>query len=203
MRKSKEDTQKTKMKILEAAIRLFDKRGFKATKLSHIAEEAKLTRGAVYWHFKNKELIFLELLENYFKPNKISANRLLELSCSLEEVAKIFGQNLEILLNDSLHLHFMNIVLKNDKEIPKSISDKINEYKNIWHQQIRQILKNAKIRGEIGENEDLEILFWRLEVFFHGLLSFYLTAKKNLSTKIGKEIIKSELLALRKTNEKI
>lgn len=203
MRKSREETEKTRLKILEAAIKLFDERGFKATKLSHIAEEAKLTRGAVYWHFSSKEKIFLELLENYFKPNTIKANRLLEPSCSLEEAAAIFGENLEIMLKDSFHLHFMNIVLKDDKELPKSISDKINEYKEIWVKQIHSLLKNAKNRGDIAKNEDLEILSWRLKIFFHGLLTFYLNERKKLSTKIGKEIIKSELLALRKNNAKI
>lgn len=53
-RATKEEAQKTKQRILDTAIALFDSQGVSATTLEHIAEAASLTRGAIYWHFKNK-----------------------------------------------------------------------------------------------------------------------------------------------------
>ena len=54
-RRTQEDSQATRRKILESAQRLFTRRGYERTSLSDIAKYAGVTRGAIYWHFENKE----------------------------------------------------------------------------------------------------------------------------------------------------
>ena len=54
VRKTKEEAMNTRARIMDAAIELFADRGFARTSLEEIAEAAGVTRGAVYWHFKNK-----------------------------------------------------------------------------------------------------------------------------------------------------
>ena len=49
--------------ILSAALRLFAKRGFAATKISDVVEGAGMSHGLVYHYFKSKEEIFYELLK--------------------------------------------------------------------------------------------------------------------------------------------
>ena len=53
-RKKKEDAQKTRQLLIEAAIGEFATRGVANTTLTDIADAAKVTRGAVYWHFSSK-----------------------------------------------------------------------------------------------------------------------------------------------------
>ncbi|MBI6548757.1 multidrug efflux transporter transcriptional repressor AcrR [Xenorhabdus lircayensis] len=53
-RKTKQQAQQTRQQIIEAAIKTFSERGVSATSLSDIAIAAGVTRGAIYWHFKNK-----------------------------------------------------------------------------------------------------------------------------------------------------
>ena len=55
MRKTKEEAALTRKRLLEAAVRVFSEKGFTASKLSEIADKAGVTRGAIYWHFGNKE----------------------------------------------------------------------------------------------------------------------------------------------------
>lgn len=62
-RKTKADALETRAQILDAAIQVFLERGVAAATLEQIAERAGFTRGAVYWHFKNKLEIFQQLLE--------------------------------------------------------------------------------------------------------------------------------------------
>lgn len=57
-RKKKEEAQKTRQQLIEAAIGLFATRGVANTTLADIADAAQLTRGAVYWHFSSKAEIF-------------------------------------------------------------------------------------------------------------------------------------------------
>ena len=57
-----ESKARTRQELLRAASRLFLRNGFVATSLSDIAEEAGLTKGAVYSNFESKEELFLALL---------------------------------------------------------------------------------------------------------------------------------------------
>ena len=63
MRRTKEEAAETRENIVAAAIRVFAEKGFSGASLSDIAGEAGVTRGAIYWHFKNKEMLFEELLQ--------------------------------------------------------------------------------------------------------------------------------------------
>jgi AcrR family transcriptional regulator len=58
-----ERREETREQVLAAAARVFAKRGFHATSLEAIAEEAGFSRGAVYYNFADKEELFLELLD--------------------------------------------------------------------------------------------------------------------------------------------
>ncbi|MEN3272800.1 MAG: hypothetical protein V7636_1561 [Actinomycetota bacterium] len=57
-----ESKARTRQELLRAASRLFLRNGFVDTSLSDIAEEAGLTKGAVYSNFESKEDLFLALL---------------------------------------------------------------------------------------------------------------------------------------------
>lgn len=57
-RRTKEEAEKTKEALLDAAERVFMTRGVAAASLDEIAKEAGLTRGAVYHHFDGKLAIF-------------------------------------------------------------------------------------------------------------------------------------------------
>ena len=63
MRKSKEDTQLTREKIIESAFESFFVLGYAETSLSLIAENAGMTRGAIYWHFKDKNELYREVVK--------------------------------------------------------------------------------------------------------------------------------------------
>ncbi|OFS09620.1 TetR family transcriptional regulator [Hafnia sp. HMSC23F03] len=60
-RKTKEDAFITRQRIINVAISEFSTQGFASTSLADIASAAGVTRGAIYWHFKNKEELFNEI----------------------------------------------------------------------------------------------------------------------------------------------
>lgn len=68
MKRTKEDAEQTRENILNAAIGLFADKGVTATTLEDIAAAAHVTRGAIYWHFKNKLEIFDALHERLHRP---------------------------------------------------------------------------------------------------------------------------------------
>ena len=68
MRRTKADAERTRRAILDEAVRLFAEKGVSETSLEEIARAANVTRGAIYWHFKNKMEIFDALHERLYQP---------------------------------------------------------------------------------------------------------------------------------------
>ncbi|MEK0416519.1 MAG: hypothetical protein RI949_525 [Pseudomonadota bacterium] len=62
--RSKLEQRQTSIELLlAAALRLFVSQGYRATNLEQISGAAKLTKGAVYFYFRSKEAVLLELLK--------------------------------------------------------------------------------------------------------------------------------------------
>ncbi|SFG65791.1 TetR family transcriptional regulator [Neptunomonas qingdaonensis] len=67
-RKTKEEALKTYHLLLDAAAELFSHQGISHTTLLEIAKFTGMTRGAVYWHFENKEDVIKALWERDAAP---------------------------------------------------------------------------------------------------------------------------------------
>ena len=67
-RRTKADAQATRNALLDAAERLFEEKGVSRTSLNDIAVAAGATRGAIYWHFKDKADLFNAMMERATLP---------------------------------------------------------------------------------------------------------------------------------------
>lgn len=67
-RRTKEEAQETRNLLLDTAELVFNEKGVSRTSLAEIAETAGLTRGAIYWHFKNKLDLFNAMMERVTLP---------------------------------------------------------------------------------------------------------------------------------------
>lgn len=64
MKKTAEEAARTRQDLLDAALGVFSRKGYHATRLVDIAAEAEVTRGAIYHHFGNKAGLYRELLDS-------------------------------------------------------------------------------------------------------------------------------------------
>lgn len=68
MRRTKEEAERTRQAVLDTAEELFLANGVARTSLEMIARESGITRGAVYWHFKDKAHLVHEMLNRVRIP---------------------------------------------------------------------------------------------------------------------------------------
>jgi len=68
VRRTKEEAEQTRRSILAAARKTFHEQGVGNTSLEQIAQAAGLTRGAIYWHFANKEELFKAMRQEVTVP---------------------------------------------------------------------------------------------------------------------------------------
>ena len=75
VRRTKAEAMETRTHILDAAEHVFHRKGVLSASLNDIACEAGVTRGAIYWHFKNKHDVFVAMADRRRLPFEALAQR--------------------------------------------------------------------------------------------------------------------------------
>ena len=135
MRRTKEDAEKTRLKIIEAALTLFSRNGYSNTTLAMIGSEAGFSRGPIYWHFKNKDDLFEAVLAYSQEPlEKLVAQARSGGLSPLERIGGFvrswfallvedawFRQSFEILLNKTELTEAMQSTLERERRLTQSM----------------------------------------------------------------------------------
>lgn len=74
-RRTKAEALETREQIIDAAECVFHEKGVSRTSLNDIAQQAGVTRGAIYWHFKNKHDVFIAMMNRLRLPMEALGDR--------------------------------------------------------------------------------------------------------------------------------
>ncbi len=111
--------QQTREYLLQAAAQVFAERGFYAATLDEVAAAAGFTKGAVYSNFKNKEDLFLALLEDAYAREMTALRATIESSdippeARIGDFVSLIGGELDRVPNmGALYLEFHLYALRN------------------------------------------------------------------------------------------
>src|SRR5574341_942153 len=78
----------TRERLLKAAERVFARRGYGGASLDDVAEEAGFSKGAIYSNFKNKEDLFLALVDQHIEERVRDIQRTLATGGQANERAR-------------------------------------------------------------------------------------------------------------------
>ena len=110
-RRTKEDAQRTRERILASALALFSKKGYEHTTFTDIAARLKFTKGAVYWHFDSKEKLLIELVRLALEKFRRQIEALTpEGELTFPAVAEMMVQNAEQLIADPKGTAFFRLM---------------------------------------------------------------------------------------------
>ncbi len=89
----------TKEKILDAALELFCEKGYYKTTTNEIAQRAGVSIGSLYSYFKDKDTVFLEILEKYHqKFNNAKSELLADLDLMRSDIRQWLRALIDILI---------------------------------------------------------------------------------------------------------
>ena len=94
------DTKSTRERILDSAMNIFSAKGFHDTKLDEIVADASTSKGSIYFHFPNKEKLFIALVDQFADLIERRAKEAIEqetqgikrVHAALEAVLDTFGK---------------------------------------------------------------------------------------------------------------
>lgn len=118
-RKTKEEAQATRAGILDAAQACFHEFGVAGTSLAMIGARAGYTRGAVYWHFKNKTEVLTAMIDRERIPfierlRRTTSSRRTTPVLDLRSALLVSFQELA---DDERLRNMMEIMLRNDLSV--------------------------------------------------------------------------------------
>jgi AcrR family transcriptional regulator len=141
--------------ILSAALKVFGRRGFAATKISDIVASAGMSHGLVYHYFKSKEDIFYELLK---RAMTASSQTLLEVEgMPLSPIEKV-RQTAKFILGgiagfkDSAY-YFLIVAHASVMETPGAQYEELINNSEIPLQAMARILAAGQQAGEIKDGD--------------------------------------------------
>ena len=174
MRRTKEEAKKTRGSILDAAVKKFAEKGVAATTLSEIAEEANVTRGAIYWHFKDKLDIFDALHARVYKPLSDLLEQEIEKEHPdplqrLQEICKYLLSNIE----EDKHLKYSLSLFWVECDYNKEwlpFREKHYYRKNESIELLSYFAQMASEKGMLADGVDARILSLSLFCFLRGIV---------------------------------
>jgi AcrR family transcriptional regulator len=87
----KEKQAHTRTCLMEAAARVFAKRGLQQASIDEVAQDAGYTKGAFYANFKSKEELFLAMLDERFAERLEEIDRVMSTQADLTDQAREAG----------------------------------------------------------------------------------------------------------------
>jgi TetR/AcrR family acrAB operon transcriptional repressor len=102
VRRTKEEALETRHRLLDAAEVLFQAQGVSQTSLQQIAQQAGATRGAIYWHFKDKADLFNAMMERVTLPLEAAAQKAARGADAdpMEDVERVMLEALQLMTTD-------------------------------------------------------------------------------------------------------
>jgi len=183
VRKTKEEAGKTRKEIIESARKVFHQCGVSRSTLEKIAKEAGVTRGAIYWHFKDKAELFFAMREDVFAPmvertdsllfSEAYANPLDAIEASLKEFFRV--------LDDCVVVReVFEIMISRCEYVDEfaSVQDEVGRPAFEFLEKMERMYRCAADKGMLREGLDPVILARDTWAFTSGLLHLMLGCRK-------------------------
>lgn len=179
-RKTKVEAQKTRSQILDAAELVFQAKGVSQTSLNNIAQAAGVTRGAIYWHFKNKVDLFNQMYERVHLPIQNLAEDMAQRD-EPESLGRLQDLCISVLQQTVSNDHQRRVleVLFQRCEMIEEMGDLVTRQTQILHDAIdrtERSFRNAVALGQLPATLDARKASVGLNAYVRGLLTSWLLA---------------------------
>lgn len=182
MRRTKEDAEQTRKAILASAMDIFYEKGYSKTTFDEIAKRINLTKGAVYWYFRNKPDIVAALINDFAAQylNGIKEFMEQQQAVTFEGIINMVLFNNKKIREDALFykfLFFLSCQMEWSDAILNKVQPAIENTKQatraLFMDKLEILQKNKKIRPEVNISMICEILM----TMYGGMEEAYFTKR--------------------------
>lgn len=176
-RKTKTDALQTRQQLIDAAIVQFAAQGVAKTTLGDIAGAAKVTRGALYWHFDSKEQIFDEIWKQQSRLQRVLQEKLPRAlkTTPLRYLSEVFIIALRLIAQDAQQKALMEILCCKYERCDSALDDiEIHAMLGMNNEMLEYWLRRCIQHGDISPHADIPEMIILLRGALSGIVRQWL-----------------------------
>jgi AcrR family transcriptional regulator len=152
--KTASKSTQSRLLILDAAARVFGRKGYSETSLREIAEGAGMQAGSIYYHFGSKDEIFDEVLstsmQNIHEKVERAVDALGDSASHRQRIERAMSAHLEMLLEDS---DYYGVACRLITQAPEPLASRHRDFRlqygRLWDRFLSEAQKAGEIRKEV------------------------------------------------------
>lgn len=178
VRRTKDEAQETRNRILDAAEHVFSERGVSRTSLEDVAQAAGVTRGAIYWHFRNKRDLFAAMVDRVTLPMEAMVARSSDESVE-DPIASLKACAVNALKSTATNAQVQRVfdVVTHKCEYlgeMAGVNNRISAVQKGCVDRAEQAIRNAIRRGQLPASVNARLAAIGLDAMLYGLISNWL-----------------------------
>lgn len=160
-RKGNEEVKTKREKIIIHAFNLFAEKGYSETSIDDIVKASGISKGGIYYYFKSKEDIFLEIAEERFRQRKNLMSNAQNIESSKEKIISYINWTLTGFFDEKVQkmsrftFEFWSVLSRNP-----NMAVKAKERYKMFYDILAKILQQGIDNGEFKEDMDVESMIY-------------------------------------------
>jgi TetR/AcrR family acrAB operon transcriptional repressor len=190
MRKTKEEAAVTRATLLRTALSVFSAKGYAAATLEDVAKAAKVTRGAIYWHFKSKADLYNTLVQEFSARGDLVVQQALSEGGTLVEILRrIFIRICALIEEDQEVRAVMELALFKTGLAPELQTGRKKQVQagNALLAGIAQAMQQGIAQGVLRDDIDPTDMARAFIAFQNGAIQLWLLSPKSFSLRQNAE----------------
>lgn len=158
---SDERLETKKEKIIKHAFDLFAEKGYFETSIDDIVKASGISKGGIYYYFKSKEDIFLEIAEERFRQRKKLIDNAQDMKSSKEKIISYINWTLTGFFEEKVQkmsrftFEFWSVLSRNP-----NMGDKAKERYKMFYTILAEILQQGIDSGEFKKDIDIDSMVY-------------------------------------------
>jgi AcrR family transcriptional regulator len=150
--------------LLQAGLRCFARKGYHATTLDEIAKEAQVTKGAVYWHYRDKQELFLCVMRERTRTLEAEALRAMEgQTTRVGQIRAILETIFSFYAGNPAFAHLAGLLRSGpDEEFEAEASVELRDFYHNSRASLGLLLKAGMEEGDFAEGSPEMLAAWVL-----------------------------------------
>jgi len=180
---SAEETNTIRVRIMQEAARLFVERGYNGISMREIAEACELSKAGIYYHFKDKEDLYLAICIHSLEDENRCLLECQQMDAPVQEKLRTFLRT--IFSSSPDRRAFVRVSSQEIALLSEAAQLKFrDQYHHLFVGQIARLLEGGMEQGEIRKM-DPELLTW----LFMGIIYPFFSSSDRLPRPSGEENI--------------
>jgi AcrR family transcriptional regulator len=160
--------EERRQQIMQAALACFARKGYHKTTMDDIVAESGLSKGTLYWYFKNKDDLFFSLVTSFFLEMRLDLDAILERHISASDKLRALAYEFVSYFQEVTE--FLNVFF--EFWMQSALNEQLNQLFSSMLVQYREMIAGIIAEGiAAGEFKEVDAkqLAWTVMAVYDGL----------------------------------